>query len=153
MPLKKSTRKLPRKIIHPTFESVSKDNGPLSIKPFKTRSRRWILLRWLNLEYCQSNHRTERTVASPRKQYRSMNHSKPTMGDPDCSSHIRRAKRLARDIEGTILLKNFSPTTAHSQRYPGPAARSTMPPPLLYTNTLSNGGLTSPHENQGSARN
>ena len=46
---RKGTRKLPRKIIHPTFEPVSKDNGPPPVKPFRTRSRRWILLRRLTL--------------------------------------------------------------------------------------------------------
>ena len=36
------TRKLPRKIIHPT-------NGPQSVKTIRSRSQRWILLRRLNL--------------------------------------------------------------------------------------------------------
>ena len=96
------------------------------------------------VEYRQSNHRTERTVASLRKQYQSMlNHSKPT-GDPDCPSHIRRAKRLARDIEEECFIETLDdPVEEFSSQPqptvndpPGPAARSTMPPPLSYdTNT------------------
>ncbi|KAI5785850.1 hypothetical protein EDC01DRAFT_597742, partial [Geopyxis carbonaria] len=59
----------------------------------------WERVTMLYADYAEENKRTERSSTSLRTQYRKMvNHTKPT-GDPDCPTHIRRAKRVAREIE------------------------------------------------------
>ena len=84
-----------------------------------------------------------------------VNHNKPT-GDPNCPSHIRRAKRLAREIEEECFTEtlddpiedSFSSQPQSTEVNDIPTSVSSMlPPPIQRTNEW-----VSPETSEGSAR-
>ncbi|KAI5777152.1 hypothetical protein EDC01DRAFT_427599 [Geopyxis carbonaria] len=90
-------------------------------------------------EYAARLGRTERTVHSLQDLYRSMVSHKTPTGDPQCPEHVKRAKRLAVEIENGNFVESdtVDSTEGCSSGLDGEQSRGSLTPPSIHTASSS----------------